>query len=55
MGHYWMKSHGEFPEKVDIALLRLKDEYLGRLRVNLPSLIPVEKSEREVASPEIVI
>jgi hypothetical protein len=30
--HYWMKSYGEFPEKVDIALLRLKDEYLGSLR-----------------------
>ena len=29
--HYWMKSYGEFPERVDIALLRLKDEYLGRL------------------------
>ncbi|HEX4922119.1 MAG TPA: hypothetical protein VFV92_15445, partial [Candidatus Bathyarchaeia archaeon] len=26
--HYWMKSYGEFPEKVDIALLRLKDDYL---------------------------
>ena len=33
--HYWMKSHGEFPEKVDIALLRLKDEYLGSLRREL--------------------
>jgi hypothetical protein len=30
--HYWMKSYGEFPEKLDIALLRLKDEYLGRLK-----------------------
>ena len=30
--HYWMKSYGEFPEKVDIALLRLKDEYLGSLK-----------------------
>jgi len=33
--HYWMKSYGEFPERVDIALLRLKDEYLGRLRKEL--------------------
>ena len=33
--HYWMKSYGDFPEKVDIALLRLKDEYLGRLRKDL--------------------
>ncbi|HYY92388.1 MAG TPA: hypothetical protein VE955_10405 [Candidatus Dormibacteraeota bacterium] len=33
--HYWMKSYGEFPEKVDIALLRLKDEYLGRLSEKL--------------------
>jgi hypothetical protein len=33
--HYWMKSYGEFPEKIDIALLRLKDEYLGRLKQNL--------------------
>jgi len=54
MEHYWMKSYGEFPEKVDIALLRLKDEYLGRLKVNLHSLIPVEKSERKAAPPEIV-
>ena len=30
--HYWMKSYGDFPEKMDISLLRLKDEYLGRLR-----------------------
>jgi len=30
--HYWMKSYGEFPEKIDIALLRLKDEYLGRMK-----------------------
>ena len=26
-----MKSYGEFPERLDIVLLRLKDEYLGRL------------------------
>ena len=31
--HYWMKSYGEFPEKIDIALLRLKDEYLGRMKM----------------------
>lgn len=30
--HYWMKSYGEFPEELDIALLRLKDEYLGQLK-----------------------
>ncbi len=30
--HYWMKSYGEFPEKLDIALLRLKDEYLAKLK-----------------------
>jgi len=29
--HYWMKSYGEFPERLDIVLLRLRDEYLGRL------------------------
>jgi len=29
--HYWMKSYGEFPERLDIVLLRLKDEYLGKL------------------------
>ncbi len=29
--HYWMKSYGEFPERLDVALLRLKDEYLGKL------------------------
>ena len=29
--HYWMKSYGDFPERLDIVLLRLKDEYLGRL------------------------
>ena len=33
--HYWMKSYGDFPERVDIALLRLKDEYLGRLRKDM--------------------
>lgn len=33
--HYWMKSYGEFPEKIDIALLRLKDEYLGRMKRSL--------------------
>ncbi len=33
--HYWMKSYGEFPEKIDIALLRLKHEYLGRLKLRL--------------------
>ena len=37
--HYWMKSYGEFPEKMDIALLRLKDEYLGRLR---KKILPTE-------------
>ena len=34
--HYWMKSYGEFPEKIDIALLRLKDEYLGRMKERFP-------------------
>jgi hypothetical protein len=45
--HYWMKSYGEFPEKVDIALLRLKDEYLGRLKEKLsqPSTVPDPKKE----------
>ncbi len=33
--HYWMKSYGEFPERLDIVLLRLKDDYLGRLAKNL--------------------
>ncbi len=33
--HYWMKSYGEFPERLDIVLLRLKDEYLGKLEKNL--------------------
>ena len=33
--HYWMKSYGEFPERLDIALLRLKDEYLGKLAKTL--------------------
>jgi hypothetical protein len=33
--HYWMKSYGEFPEKVDISLLRLKDEYLEKLNTRL--------------------
>ncbi len=33
--HYWMKSYGDFPEKTDISLLRLKDEYLGRLRESI--------------------
>ena len=33
--HYWMKSYGEFPERLDIALLRLKDDYLGRLEDRL--------------------
>jgi hypothetical protein len=33
--HYWMKSYGEFPERLDIVLLRLKDEYLGRLEKSL--------------------
>ena len=35
--HYWMKSYGEFPERLDIVLLRLKDEYLGKLAKNLDS------------------
>lgn len=30
--HYWMKSYGEFPERLDIALLRLKDEFLAKLK-----------------------
>jgi hypothetical protein len=43
--HYWMKSYGEFPEKIDIAILRLKDEYLGRLKQKLvpEALKPLHK------------
>jgi hypothetical protein len=33
--HYWMKSYGEFPERLDIALLRLKEDYLGKLEKSL--------------------
>jgi hypothetical protein len=44
--HYWMKSYGEFPEKVDIALLRLKDEYLGRLRREVSFPVPLKKVEQ---------
>jgi len=36
--HYWMKSYGEFPDRLDVALLRLKDEYLGELRKRLASI-----------------
>ena len=45
--HYWMKSYGEFPERVDIALLRLKDEFLGRLKEKLSQLISVPDQKRE--------
>jgi hypothetical protein len=47
--HYWMKSYGDFPEKVDIALLRLKDEYLGRLRRELS--FPAARKETERIKP----
>lgn len=43
--HYWMKSYGDFPEKIDIAILRLKDEYLGRLKQKL--LPQLSKRPRE--------
>src|SRR4029077_14150199 len=36
--HYWMKSYGEFPERLDIVLSRVKDDYLGRLERNLSSV-----------------
>lgn len=35
--HYWMKSYGEFPERLDIVLSRLKDDYLGKLKTYLTS------------------
>ncbi len=35
--HYWMKSYGEFPERLDIVLGRVKDDYLGKLEKNLSS------------------
>ena len=56
--HYWMKSYGEFPEKVDIVLLRIKDEYLGRLRKELSFPGPAERSMKTEPSvkrlPELV-
>jgi hypothetical protein len=33
--HYWMKSYGEFPERLDIVLYRVKDDYLGKLKTDL--------------------
>lgn len=33
--HYWMKSYGEFPERLDIVLSRVKDDYLGKLAKDL--------------------
>lgn len=35
--HYWMKSYGEFPERFDIVLSRIKDDYLGKLKTILMS------------------
>ena len=43
--HYWMKSYGDFPERLDISLLRLKDEYLGRLEKRLTKI-----SSQEIGS-----
>ncbi len=30
--HYWMKNYGDFPERLDIAILRIKDQYLEQLK-----------------------
>ncbi len=35
--HYWMRSYGEFPERLDIVLSRVKDDYLGKLKKGLNS------------------
>jgi hypothetical protein len=33
-----MKNYGEFPERLDIVLSRVKDDYLGRLERGLSSV-----------------
>jgi hypothetical protein len=46
--HYWMKSYGEFPEKLDVALLRLKDEYLAKLK---EKILTPETGIRSASTP----
>lgn len=30
--HYWMQNYGDFPERLDISILRIKEQYLGRMK-----------------------